>query len=788
MYSRSLLIPCLLLMSPIARADVVINELISNPAGTDTGSEWIELFNNGLLDEDISGWKVQRATSSWTASTVERYTIPSGTTLEAGRYLVIGDSGVTEADLTLPAEDSLALGNASSSADAVRLVDSAGAVMDTVVYGEENPDDLEDDNGWSAISLAPVAGSGESIGRLPNGYDTDYGWWDFWVIESPNPGLPNDYVPCDIDIEVVINEFMADPSGPDEDDEGNKLEWVELMLVDGGSANLSGWRIAAGTSSFSTSGALPEGTILDGSGYLVVGNSAEVDFVDVVVEGFTLGNAGSNADGVRLEDCTGYPVDTVIYGEANEDGWVDDSGFVTGHLAPEPIEGLPLGRLEDGQDSDQSDLDFDVLNYSTPGASNSSPAQTCGGPESGVVINEFFANPEGSDDGLEWLELYHAGDEVLDLTDWAIQVATSSFQTKVTFAEDTFIDPGEFLVIGGELVGFADLTSDSFTLPNGTGGDGLRLVDCYGFPADTVVYGSSNSDEIVDDLGEVAVSLAPKPGDAESIARIQDGYDTDECGVDFLGTVELTPGAPNPVHEPVVCVPSDGSVVLNEFLSDPSGDDGGFEWVELYNRSSSEVSIAGWAIAAGTQDYEDLDIIFSGGIIIPAGGWWVVGGEGVEEADFVAAFTLGNGSGGDGLRLVDCDGKAVDTVVYGTSNEDELEDDNGVYPSVVAAPPDDDQSLARKEDGTDSNDPGDWFIDMTPTPGGSNYQEPVVVPKEGGCGRKAPGSGEQPGGCGANRAENSEVEQGGCATFPLPLGGAELLLAMTAVLRRRRRF
>ena len=63
--------------------------------------------------------------------------------------------------------------------------------------------------------------------------------------------------------------------------------------------------------------------------YLVVGEE-KVD-ADVFIS-LNLGNSGENADGVRLIDCNGYPIDTVIYGDDgdkkddNTDGWVDDSG------------------------------------------------------------------------------------------------------------------------------------------------------------------------------------------------------------------------------------------------------------------------------------------------------------------------------------------------------------------------------------------------------------------------------------------------------------------------------
>ena len=41
---------------------VVINEFLYDPAGTDTGHEWIELYNSGST-VDISGWMIKAGAS-----------------------------------------------------------------------------------------------------------------------------------------------------------------------------------------------------------------------------------------------------------------------------------------------------------------------------------------------------------------------------------------------------------------------------------------------------------------------------------------------------------------------------------------------------------------------------------------------------------------------------------------------------------------------------------------------------------------------------------------------------
>ena len=114
---------------------------------------------------------------------------------------------------------------------------------------------------------------------------------------------------------------------------------------------------------------------------------------------------------------------------------------------------------------------------------------------------------------------------------------------------------------------------------SGSGGDGVRLVDCEGEVVDVVVYGEDNADDIEDESGEASSSLAGKPGDDVVLARYVDGGDSDRSGDDFWLTEDWTPGASN--LEPPRCDPAGSEgVKLNELVSNPEGSDDGHEWVE----------------------------------------------------------------------------------------------------------------------------------------------------------------------------------------------------------------
>ena len=297
-----------------------------------------------------------------------------------------------------------------------------------------------------------------------------------------------------------------------------------------------------------------------------------------------------------------------------------------------------------------------------------------------------------------------------------------------------------------------------------------------------MIYGEPNDSGFIDDTGSEATSLAPSPGSGLSAQRLSDGYDTDASGDDFVVQVDPTPGASNTEIAPVVCVPDTGDIVINEFLPDPEGSDSDAEseWVELYNNSSSAVSIDGWKLSFGTQDFEDRDVELPGGLSIEPGGYFVIGNVNAPVQDFTAPVVMGSGSEGDGVRLFDCEDTVVDTVVYGEENADGLPDDVS-EPGESIGDAGEGQAYARVTDGVDTDSVEDWRILVIPTPGeenkldiGSGGDDPI--------GGRGCGCGGGP----SNTAPDGRAPgEGGCATVPAPVTGLAWVIAMAALRRRR---
>ncbi len=123
--------------SPGARADgspwiaepprvvVLINEVLPDPEGTDSGQEFVELVNVGEGDVDLGGWHLGDDVNS------DRHVFAGGRIIPVGGALVVYDRGEHPGHL-LSSSGSLSLNNGG---DVVTLYRADGVVADAVVYG-----------------------------------------------------------------------------------------------------------------------------------------------------------------------------------------------------------------------------------------------------------------------------------------------------------------------------------------------------------------------------------------------------------------------------------------------------------------------------------------------------------------------------------------------------------------------------------------------------------------------------------------------------------------------------
>ena len=241
----------------VAEGSVVINEFL---ASSDLGTtDWIELYNRGDTERDISGWYLTDD-----AATLTEWIIPPDTVLQPG-----------EAVFFHPLNFGL-----SAEGEDLFLTQSDGVTVESrVVFGDQQPDVTQ--------------------GRYPDGSPS----WSFYPANG-TPGQPNGTPTTS---PVVINEIMYHPAG-DNDAE----EFIELYNAGPGEVDLTGWKIRGGIRyDFLAGEALAAGA------YLVVAHdpdsvNAKYGLEDSLgpFDSRRLSNRGEN---LALHDAMGNVVDAVFY-------------------------------------------------------------------------------------------------------------------------------------------------------------------------------------------------------------------------------------------------------------------------------------------------------------------------------------------------------------------------------------------------------------------------------------------------------------------------------------------
>ncbi|HEY3266280.1 MAG TPA: lamin tail domain-containing protein [Armatimonadota bacterium] len=164
--------------------------------------------------------------------------------------------------------------------------------------------------------------------------------------------------------------------------------------------------------------------------------------------------------------------------------------------------------------------------------------------------------------------------------------------------------------------------------------------------------------------------------------------------------------------------PVPGSVVINEIQT--AGATANTEFVELYNRTSAEIDLAGYRLvyrsAAGTTD---TTLCTFGPVSIRAGRTYLV-----ATADYSgpkdAGMTAGLAGGGGSVALKDAGGTVRDAVGWGAVDNDYVE----ISPALAPAAG---QSIERTPDGQDTNvNAADFRLRASPTPVPGAVQ-PVVA-------------------------------------------------------------
>jgi hypothetical protein len=163
-----------------------------------------------------------------------------------------------------------------------------------------------------------------------------------------------------------------------------------------------------------------------------------------------------------------------------------------------------------------------------------------GSSSANLIINEVLYDPEGPDDGLEFVELFNPTDETVSLNCMVLETGNGAgagdWGLAVEWTDHVYIEPGRFFVVGERAVTPPPDWVCDLDLQNGP--DACRLT--YGESVlDLVGWGAHTFPEYYE--GAPCEDAAS----GSSVARIPDGADSQDNAADFRPVSPPTPGRRN---------------------------------------------------------------------------------------------------------------------------------------------------------------------------------------------------------------------------------------------------
>jgi len=425
-------------------ADLIITEVMANPTAETTG-EFVEIFNTGTSEIDVSGLVLTDDISGSTANNDTLTGFQGGSTLVGpGEHAVILDKGyayeywLPTATVLLTVDDAQ-VGNQLGLADTVSLYKADGATLIDIFTP---PSDASDGVSFEKIDYAV----GDEASNWIATTDACGGWkYSVGRLNGSAGGV------CQ---PLQINEVMANA---DDEDTG---EFVELFNSGDDDVDLAGLILTDGDQEDTLTAFDGGDTVVSSGGFALIVDAEYADdytidasVILVTTEDTTLGNSLSVSDEVWLYETDGTSV-------------IDAFRFPSN-----PGNGVSSERIDlvlsDAIDASDNWSASGCASGSSPGASNCVSGSTTAASQSALelVISEVMANPEDEDTG-EFVEIYNAGSGSIDLL-WFVLYDGDALDTLVGYTDyyDTIIEPGQYAVIlDAEYAGEYAIPTDALLL------------------------------------------------------------------------------------------------------------------------------------------------------------------------------------------------------------------------------------------------------------------------------------------------------------------------------------
>jgi hypothetical protein len=568
---------------------LVVSEIMYHPADAGEKLEFIELYNNRAVFEDLTGY-------AFTGGI--QYMFEPGTILGSGQYLVVArDPAALETAYSINGVLGPFTGRLDNDGERIVLSNNNGGIIISLRYDDERPWPVSPDGTGHSLILARLGGDPQEastwspsmfIGGTPGGPDevqagtegptqvtlVDMGHPGRYFKGTQEPSLGLDGQAATTWTELGFNDdpvrtgWLEGPSGYGYSNESNELQLIGTQLNDMQGNYISIYARLRFT--------LTAGQI-DGMSDL----EAEVYYDDAFV---------LYLNGVRVADSgdiSGYPP------RFDQGGGVASEDKVATVNLSNRINLLVPGtnvlaiQIHNATISSSSDcLGTPILRAVIEAHKGAVD------PRARVVINEVLANSNAAT-GADRIELYNPGPTTVDLSNvYLSDDATDLLKYKMP--DGVVLQPGDFWTISEE-----------------TGPDELG----FGLSAsgETIYVTAATNDNVP---VPVRVLDAVNYGAMEpevTFGRFPDGSDS------FAFLTTATFGGPN-------ARPAINNIVINEIMYHHGTRDELYEYIELYNRGTETVSLAGWSFTDG------ISYTFEPGTEIAPGSYIVV----AKDPNFIA--------------------------------------------------------------------------------------------------------------------------------------------------------
>ncbi len=462
--------------------------------------------------------------------------------------------------------------------------------------------------------------------------------------------------------DLVITELMANPDGSD-----SGQEWWEIHNVSSIEINLAGMELVNSQADGGSESkhVIGEDVIVPPGGYVVVG--AALPEIAASWQSYSYGgdagegNLGDlrNGGGRLALRCGETIIDAVTYLEVADGA----SRIFDGGTAPDASANDDTTRW-----CDSTVGSADLIGLGSPGAANESCMVAVPGkcledgverdivpPMAGdIVLSEFMSNPEGTDGGLEWFELYAAAS--FDLNGLQVGADLTSLDPLITSNECVSASAGDYFLIANDLDTALNggLPPVDFTFDFALGNSAGSLVVAYGDQAlDSMAWDTSLSTSgaaanldpdffdplLADDAANWCASTTPYGG---GVQLGTPGSANEECAIappdgECLENGRFRPTVP----------PGPGDLIITEFHANPEVvDDADGEWFELF--VNADVDLNGLQLGRDAGAVEQ-DLVARDCLAVNAGTYVVFAASsdplvngGIPEVDHPLEFSLNN--------------------------------------------------------------------------------------------------------------------------------------------------